>query len=94
MEYTINVGNHTRNTYKGTPEEIATLIYYEENGIDIDAEYLDKKELIYDQDEAVEFIDKAMAADYPHLETMSAGDIRLILDYEEEYMRSKGIIED
>lgn len=48
-----------------------------------------EEELIYDQDEAVEFIKQDCRTSI-----LSESAIRKVLDVEEDYMRSKGIIED
>lgn len=92
MKHTIKQGNVVM-VYEGTPEEIATFNYYEENGIDIDAKYLDKKELVHDQDEVVEFIKEALVGKVTMLDEQE-DIIVAILNAEEDYMRSKGIIED
>lgn len=56
-----------------------------------------EEELIYDQDEAIEFIQNEIF-NSPHLYLLdkkySDETLRFILNAEEDYMRSKGIIED
>lgn len=68
--------------FEGTPDEIIRLM----NCIPRE---LKGKELVYDQDDAIDFIakDLNMSADRNGL-------IKEILESEEDYMRSAGIIED
>ena len=51
---------------------------------------MSEKELIYDIDEAVEFIEKEVTGVYGDTEAI----IRRILELDEEYMRSVGIIDE
>ena len=50
------------------------------------------KELHYDQDDAIDYIRKNLSEDYEA--EITKGLLRTILDFEEDYMRSVGIIED
>lgn len=50
------------------------------------------EDLLYDQDEAVNFIQKRFASSGQSEVTKEV--IRKLLDADEDYMRSKGIIED
>lgn len=96
IEFNSNLEEYTKLIEKLHKQTLALKATSEEvDGFEVKFELKEHEELPeYDQDEAVEFIVKAIAADYPHLETMNAGDIRQILDIEEDYMRSKGIIEE
>lgn len=67
-------------TYEGTPREIKEL----KNNQD--------KELHYDQDDAIDYIRKNLSEDYEV--EITKGLVGTILDFEEDYMRSVGIIED
>lgn len=51
-----------------------------------------EEKLIYDQDEAIEFIQKALKG--MNKQYINRGFLVAVLDAEEDYMRSKGIIED
>ena len=51
-----------------------------------------KEELIYDQEEAMNYIRKNLRED--HEAEITEGLLRAILELEEEYMRNIGIIED
>ena len=51
-----------------------------------------KEDLIYDQEDAMDYIRKNLRED--HEAEITEGLLRAILDLEEDYMRSIGIIED
>lgn len=66
-------------TFEGEPEEILVLL----------SELDDEAELVYDQEEAIEFIKQDRRTS-----VLSESAIRRVLDVDEDYMQSKGIIDD
>lgn len=69
--------------FEGTPDEILEVL----NGLDRVCE-----DLIYSQEDAVLYIRNNLRED--HEVDITMGLIRVILELEEDYMRSVGIIED
>lgn len=69
--------------FEGTPKEILQVL----NGIDEE-----DNDLMYDQEDAMNYIRKNLRGD--HEAEITEGLLRAILDLEEDYMRSIGIIED
>ena len=67
--------------FEGTPEEILEVV----NGIDGEDD-----DLIYNQEDAMDFIRLRLKKD--HETEVTEGLLRAILDLEEDYMRSVGII--
>ena len=86
--------------YEGAPNEIRKLLISrleEDKGAFIREKYEDQlkeleEELVYDQEDAMDFIRLRLKKD--HEAEITEGLLRAILELEEDYMRSVGIIED
>lgn len=70
--------------FEGTPKEIVELMNL------MSEELVEEKELIYDIDEAIEYIGSNVEGISGYVECM----IEKVLELEVDYMRSIGIIED
>lgn len=88
----VEIQEHTSNDVHGkglrTDGITTTITIYDVEELTPIQEFM-PKELNYDQDEAIEFI-----KDDCRTSILSESAIKRVLDVEEEYMRSKGIIED